>query len=77
MRGLALAVTTREAPSAIVEPMDASRTLALFREAVLDLSDHASEENARRYLAASRLLERHRNESAATKPVARKALKAA
>jgi hypothetical protein len=50
--------------------MDGTRSWELFREAVLDLSDRATEENALRYLAASRLLEEQRRPQAtADEPV--------
>jgi hypothetical protein len=54
--------------------MDSSRSFELFREAVLDLNDRATAENARRYLAASRLLEQHRREQAAAVRDAQKPL---
>jgi hypothetical protein len=41
--------------------MNESRAYALFREAVLDLNDHSTPGNVRRYLAASRLLDEHRS----------------
>jgi hypothetical protein len=46
--------------------MSESRSYSIFLEAVLDLSDEATPVNVRRYLAASRLLDRPvRTEAAA------------
>jgi hypothetical protein len=55
--GWALAATTRRLGSAIVTDMASVNAHAAFRQAVLDFAEAPTPRNARRYLAASVLLE--------------------
>jgi hypothetical protein len=55
--GWALAVLTLALRSEIVRGMQPPNPQVLFRESIHDLASEPTIENARRYLAASRLLE--------------------
>jgi hypothetical protein len=57
-----LALTTRAASFTRVGVVTEAHALELFREAVYDLVERRTPENVRRCLAASRLLDRTREE---------------